>query len=119
MGDSRTFAAGARIDTIINPATGEPVKISDAAAKAAVGNDFDSFIAGYQQRLADEWADRTVKSWRYTVRFRNSELVESFTAVSHSDRGEWVVFYGTDGEALAFVKQADIISIWREPVESA
>lgn len=118
--DYGPMTAGVRIDTIINPATGEHVKISDAAAKAAVSNDTDSFIAGYQQRLADEWTEvRHAKLWCYTVRFHNSELVDSFTAAGHSDRGDWVVFYSADGEALMTIKQADVISIWREPTETA
>lgn len=58
MGEHETTTVWARIDTIINPANGMPVKISDATAKAVIGKDFDSFIAGYQHRLADEWHER-------------------------------------------------------------
>lgn len=123
MTANSSTVAGMRIDSIINPATGEPVKISDAAAEAAVGNDFNSFIAGYQHRLADEWTDRHVKLQRatlrdYTIYLRNGEPAISLTAASHGDRGEWVVFFDADDKALVFIKQADIISIWRDPIET-
>lgn len=45
-----------RIDRIINPATGQWVRLPRPLAPG--NSDLDSFIAGYQHRLADEWFEQ-------------------------------------------------------------
>lgn len=113
-----TASAGLRVETVINPATGEPVKVSESTAKAIVATwgQPDAFVRGYQARLADEWQERHAKPRRYVVHLRGGEPLEEVDAVNHSDQGEWVVFYGTDGETLMTIKQADVISVRREPL---
>lgn len=117
--EATATVGGLRVETIVNPLNGQPVKISETTTKRVVTiGDPSSFIAGYQHRLADEWNEQHAQPRQYTVRLRNGELLESFTAFSHSDQGEWIVFYDTGGETLMTIKQADVISIWLEPIET-
>lgn len=48
------------IEQIMNPATGQWVRFPKPII--VTGGDVDSFIAGYQQRLADEWAEQRAMS---------------------------------------------------------
>lgn len=48
------------IEQIMNPATGQWVRFPKPVV--VTGGDVDSFIAGYQQRLADEWVEQRAMS---------------------------------------------------------
>jgi hypothetical protein len=48
------------IEQIMNPATGQWVRFPKPVI--VTGGDIDSFIAGYQQRMVDEWTEQRAMS---------------------------------------------------------
>lgn len=107
-----TLGLGFGIENIVNPATNEPVKISEVTRDAlARSTNVHAFTEGYQMCLVDQWVGRQAVPRHYSVRLRGVQLVETFPAVSHRHNGGWVAFYDATGEAQVTINEADIISI--------